>query len=130
MTAEELLLKEIDDQLLAERGPFPYADCRHVLALADPGNEGFVPELAMYSSRIAGFASSARGLRTWTPQRLALARELTSESFFEENPCYERLQWFINDEDTPDLADSLEHYERMRTALLRLIELVDSESEK
>jgi hypothetical protein len=68
-------------------------------------------------------------MRRWSPERKAQALELTTLSFFELHPEYERLRWYINECDTPDLLRRLEVYELLRQALRRLVELAKSREE-
>jgi len=125
----ELTLRETQELFRQAEGPFPYAGCRYVLSRADPGNEDLVPDLDMYWATIAGFASSASSVRRWPSERQAQALEATTLSFFEEHPEYERLQWYINECDTPDLLRRIETYELIRQALRKLVALAMSHEE-
>ena len=115
------LPEEITELVASDRRPFPYEDCRRLLA-ANPGEyKDLIPDLDQYFSMIAGYASSASLFDRWEQTRLGQARSDISNSFFEDHPEYDLLRPEINLSDTPHLHDRLELYETLRQLLLRLM---------
>ena len=120
------MVDEIEALMLKVAGPFPYADCRYVLEQVGSDDWMLVSHLDTFFMTIAGYCSSADRMERWAPIRLQNARQGTIYAFFDEHPHYQRLQWLINERDTPRLHAQLAGYDRMRV-LLR--ELLDKESD-
>lgn len=110
-------------QTLAEsaNSPFPYEGCRTVMARNSGEYEGLIPDLDLYFSTIAGYASAASRISSWDANRLQRARNDLACSFFELHPEYELLTREIDDDIAPDLAEQLRFHEELRTRLLALV---------
>ena len=116
--------------------PFPYAGCRKVLNEAENKakkeikkrlrtiHEGFIPDLDLYQSNIAGYCSNARKLSLFAEDNLLLARTSLEQSFFGQHPDYSDLIPLITPENVPDLYQQMTISEEVRHDLLRLIALV------
>src|SRR5438477_5869155 len=68
-------------------GPFPYADCRKLLASGLAG-EGLIPDVDLYFYDIASHCGGARKILKWPREQLLKARLRLGESFFERHPQY------------------------------------------
>lgn len=110
----------LHDLYESDHPPFPYEGCCAVLALSPGEFDGLIPDLDMFFSRIAGYASAVNKVDSWSASRVAQARADLANSFFEEDPEYELLQREITDALAPDLAEHLRFYEHLRVEILRL----------
>lgn len=113
------ILRQYEEEGLS---PFPYDDCRVLLDGLGDDYEGFIPDLDVWCSSIAGYSSWGKRIVRWPEQKLRKARGLMSVGFFEEHPEYATLGRHITSETTPDLFDELRLYEGLR---LRLLDLFD-----
>ncbi len=104
----------------SDKSRFPIEGCRALVALRFKQDD-LVPNLDVYFSTIAGYASSAATISTWAQERVERARDDLASSFLERYPDYEALFRDINDSTAPDLAWRLDLYEELRTKLLELI---------
>src|SRR5260221_6138942 len=104
----------------ADYTPFPYEDCRTLLALSPGEYDGLIPDLDLYFSTIAGYASSASRVHSWSADGLRQLRQDLASSFFEDHPEYELLQRDISDDVTPNLSARLRLYDELRIELLQL----------
>jgi hypothetical protein len=114
---------DIEDILRSELvHPFPYADCRRILAdVNDPRCAMLIPDLDLYFSTVVSRAQTARKIVGWPPEkRLSVQRELDA-SFFEKHPAYGPLQERISSTATPALHDRLRLCDRLRRELLELL---------
>jgi hypothetical protein len=102
--------------------PFPYEDCRVLLDGLGDEYEGFIPDLDMWCSSIAGYSSWGKRIVRWSEQQLIEARGLMSTGFFDEHPEYATLERHIRPESAPDLHDELRLYEGLRIKLLELFD--------
>lgn len=120
MSSSEPSLHEYDElQCLYKTGlmgPFPYEDCRK---LAAPS--GFIPDLDLYWSGIAGIASRGRRLLELEQNKRAEFVPRLKRSFFEAHPRYQRLQAAITAENTPHLFRDMTYYEEARLRALKLL---------
>lgn len=113
--------------------PFPYDDCRRVLAkageLADGEiADGLIPDLDLYFSDIAGYCSYGKRLLSLPQNELTAARATLETSFFEQHPEYRVLASWINETETPVLFADLNRHEEVRVRLLELISYLLSDS--
>jgi hypothetical protein len=102
--------------------PFPYSDASKLRREGGELYEGFIPDLDMHFSDIAGYCSWGGKILRWPKEKIDEARERLSRSFFERFPKYDSLQVVINELDTPALYKELQLHERMRRKLLDLLE--------
>src|SRR3954464_6422649 len=102
--------------------PFPYEDCRVLLDGLAGHYEGFIPDLDVWCSSIAGYSSWGKRIVRWPEQKLLDARGLMSTGFFEEHPEYATLERHITSGNTPDLYNELRLYEGLRVRLLELFD--------
>lgn len=105
--------------------PFPYEDCRRVKSAARIKAEndltGLVPDLDHYFSFVAGFASSASGLRNRSREQLVKAIPWLEKGFFDWFPNYRPLESLINVEQTPWLFRELDITDSIRIELATII---------
>jgi hypothetical protein len=118
----EMKLEEIREWQLEAQGPFPYADCRFL----SQGNEqimrDFIPDLDFWMSKIAGYASWGRRLMKRSTSELKQILDAICLRLIEEHPKYSTIVLAgLNSKDTPDLAEDLDDYEKMRSALFEAI---------
>jgi len=104
----------------SDHAPFPYEGCRAVLTLSLGEFEGLIPDLDMFFSRIAGYASVVIKVDSWPASRFSRAEADLANSFFEEHPEYELLERDITDDLAPDLAEQLRFFEQLRVEILKL----------
>ncbi|MGH9846072.1 MAG: YxiJ family protein [Blastocatellia bacterium] len=114
--------------------PFPYDDCRRVLARAGDiadGDiaDGLIPDLDLYFSDIAGYCSHGKKLLNMPKDDLVAARATLERSFFEKHPEYRALAVWINEIETPMLFAEINRHEEVRCKLLELISNLLSDSE-
>jgi hypothetical protein len=104
------------------REPFPYADCRYLLSQLPPEeHSSLIPDLDLYFSTLAGWASRAASVLTWPRNDLLRAREDLSRTFIEQHPEHARLESLVSETATPVLARELTSSEALRRRLLELI---------
>ena len=101
--------------------PFPYQDCRRVLAAANLSGDDLIPELDLYFSDVAGYCSWGKRLLRFSRSELLTARATLERSFFEKHPEYLPLAALINETDTPTLFADLKLHDELRGKLLALI---------
>jgi hypothetical protein len=106
----------------AIKHPFPYEDCRWVVAHSNVNVEELIPDLDLYDSNIAGYASSATKLGSRTPEQLRKGLRSLQKDFFSTFPNYASCRDSITPERTPQLHRRLEALETIRLALLLLFE--------
>jgi hypothetical protein len=102
--------------------PFPYEDCRWVAAHSNLNVEELIPDLDLYDSNIAGYASSATRLRSRSPEQLREGLRSLQKDFFSTFPSCAICRDSITPERTPQLHSRLETLETIRLALLPLFE--------
>jgi hypothetical protein len=100
---------------------FPHQDCFKLQKLHPRIAHALVPDLDMYFSFIAGYASSATRLEQRPRTELRAALPKLKRSFYEECPRYKRLAKYISGRDTPALFHDLEVSDRLRLGLATLI---------
>lgn len=109
--------------------PFPYDDCRRVLAKAGVTGADLISYLDLYFGDIAGYCSWGKNLLRMSKDDLNGARALLARSFFEKHPEYLPLTALINETDTPTLFAELGLYDKVRLQLLAVIAELLSEPE-
>jgi hypothetical protein len=110
--------------------PFPYDECRYLIKQRPEAGGALIPDLDLYFSTIAGYASSATSLARWSANRLAQARADLASSFFEQRPQYSELLAYVDTVATPSLFARLEAYEAIRVGLLELLRELQPSSHK
>lgn len=103
------------------RLPFPYEGCRTLLQDISNDFEGFIPDLDMYFSDIAGYSCSTKKFSEWSAPSLRETIGHLSLNFFERHPEYVVLQRLIGESTTPDLHEDLLLYDQLRQKLLALL---------
>jgi hypothetical protein len=74
-------------------------------------------------SDVAGVASWGRRLMNLSLSEIRKFRDAISLSFLEAHPQYSTIALFgLNSKYTPELAEDLDDYERMRSALCEVID--------
>ena len=113
--------------------PFPYKDIWHIdktvtsrkIATRRAIRKGFIPDLDIYLSDIAGCCSWGKKALVWDAETRELFSQLMSKQFFEKHPEYVLVRRWITQENTPHLYGTLVYYNEMRVNVLALILLLD-----
>jgi hypothetical protein len=111
-------------ELLYEREfihKFPYQDCFKLQKHHPRIAHALVPDLDMYFSFVAGYASSATRLEQRPRTELRAALPKLKRSFYEAYPRYKRLAKYISGGNTPALFRDLEVSDSLRLGLATLI---------
>jgi hypothetical protein len=114
------LVRELAALDTADRGAFPYADCRKLQA----GSERYrsiVPDLDAYLSKLAGYRSWGKRILTWADEKIGDVQSRLGSSFFERCPAYAERSAELTSADVPDLRHALDVAERTRLILLDLL---------
>ncbi len=127
MMAEAAELRRIFREDLHK--PFPYTDCRRVMAQAGEFDEGLIPDLDLYFGDVAGYCSHGKQFLRLSKEDLLAARKILTSSFFEMHPEYLPLTAFINEADTPTLLADLKLHDELRGRLLAIIATLLAETE-
>lgn len=101
--------------------PFPYDDCRKLLADKKKEFEDFIPSLDMYFSDISGLCSWGKRSLKWTDDQLEEFTPQLQKSFFQKYPEFAPLEPSITDKNTPKLFNQLLIYDLMRLTLLDIL---------
>lgn len=101
--------------------PFPYNDCRKLLADNSDGFEDLIPCFDLYFSDIAGYCSWGKRSLFWTDEKTEEIRNQLQDSFFRQFPKFNALKTAINEENTPKLYSQLLIHELMRLFLLDIL---------
>lgn len=104
------------------RMPFPYEGSRKLLQAGGGGYEGFIPDLSLYFSTVAGYCSWGKRILRWEPTKINEAKADLEKQFFERHPEYKPLEMVIAKRDNADLLVKLNRHEKMRMELLGLLE--------
>jgi hypothetical protein len=116
-------LEEIREWEMEARGPFPYEDCRFLIQEFEQITTNLIPDLDLWMSKIAGYAGSGRRLMRLSASELRQIQDSISLRFLDELPQYSTIALFgLNSKHTPELAEVLDDYERMRSALCEVID--------
>lgn len=130
--AEALALK-LKKMFDAHIRPFPYDDIWHIgktvtsrkIATRRAIAKGFVADLDMYLSDIAGCSSWDRKALTWDSETRRLFAGLMSKEFFEQHPEYLLVRRWITETNTPELFRDFVLHEEMRVNVLALLRLLN-----
>ena len=101
--------------------PFPYDDCRKLLADNSDEFEDLIPCLDLYFSDIAGYCSWGKRSLFWADEKIEEIRHQLQNSFFRQFPKFNLLKPAINEENTPKLFSQLLIHELMRLTLLDIL---------
>jgi len=107
--------------------PFPYEDCRRVMEEAGMKGAALIPDLDLYLSDLASYASWGKKILDWSRESILEARVKMEKSFFELHPKYLPLASLITEMKTPDLAFQMALYEKLRIEILNLLSQLLSE---
>lgn len=101
--------------------PFPYDDCRKLLAETADEFQDLIPCLDLYFSDIAGYCSWGKRSLFWTNEKIEEIRHQLQDSFFRQFPKFNALKTVINEENTPKLYSQILIHELMRLTLLDIL---------
>lgn len=101
--------------------PFPYDDCRKLLADNSDEFEDLIPSLDLYFSDIAGYCSWGKRSLFWKDEKIKEIRHQLQDSFFQQFPQFYALKPAINEENTPKLYSQLLIHDLMRLTLLDIL---------
>ena len=105
------------------RTPFPYEGSRNLLQQAGPGNyDGFIPDLSLYFSTVAGYCSWGKRILGWEPTKIAKAKADLEKQFFDTYSQYKPLEMMMAQQDNADLLTKFTLHEKMRIQLLALLD--------
>lgn len=113
--------------------PFPYDDIRYIdktvtsrkIATRRAIKNGFISDLDVYLSDIAGCCSWGKKALAWDAGNRELFTQLMGEEFFKKHPEYVLVRRWITQENTLSLYRTLVYYNEMRVNVLALIHLLD-----
>lgn len=120
MNRIDSLLGELAALDVADRGAFPYADCRKLQARSDR-YRSIVPDLDAYLSELAGYRSWGKRILTWADGKIGDVQSRLGSSFFERYPTYAERSSELKSADVPDLRRALDVAERTRLTLHDLL---------
>lgn len=101
--------------------PFPYDDCRKLVAEKGKAFEGLEPSLDAYFAEVAGLCSWGKRSLTWSELKIDEYGSKLRKSFFQKYPAFASLEASIRSEDTPKLFNQLLIYDLMRLTLLDIL---------
>ena len=101
--------------------PFPYDDCRKLVADKENDFEGLIPCLDTYFSDIAGLCSWGERSLSWTDEYIGKFGPDLQKSFFQKFPVFAPLEASINEKNTPRLFNQFLIYDLMRLTLLDIL---------
>ncbi len=101
--------------------PFPYEDCRQVMEEAGMKDTALIPDLDIYLSDLAGYASWGKKILDWPREKMLEAQAKLARTFFDLHPQYAPLAPLITETKTPDLASRIAVYEKLRIEMLDLL---------
>ncbi len=110
--------------------PFPYNDCRKLLAEMTDEFEDLIPCLDLYFSDIAGYCSWGKKSLFWSNDKIIETKCQLRESFFQHFPKFNALKSFINEENTPKLYSQLLIHDLMRLTLSDILSEIATVKQK
>lgn len=102
--------------------PFPYEGIRKLLQGGRGNYEGFIPDLSLYFSTVAGYCSWGKRILRWEATKIDEAKAALEKQFFDRHPEYKPLEKMIGEHGNADLLAKFSLHEKMRIELLRLLE--------
>lgn len=110
------------------RGTFPYEDCRvllkHMYAIEAIKGDVFqdlIPDLDSYLDGVESYSAGAEELLKWDVSKLSSAQHWLRRSFYQTHTKYRRIEWMINQVNTPRLYAMLSASDQLRGLLRELI---------
>lgn len=91
--------------------PFPYEDCRKVFVEAGARDEGFIPDLDLYWSELAGYCSWGKRILDWPEEKLLEVKQSLEKSFLDRHPQHQKIVSLITESRAPDLYARMAWYE-------------------
>lgn len=120
MTAIQDLLRQLTELATRDAGPFPYEGCRWLRATAHECHDGFIPDLDVYLSELAGYRSWRARILRWPAEKIAPVEARLHQSFFERFPAYAAVESLVAAPEASDVRLSLQVADRTRSVLLQL----------
>ncbi len=94
-------------------------------------NSALIPDLDLYLSDLAGYASWGKKILDWPKEKMMEAQAKLAKTFFELHPQYLSLAPLITETKTPALASQMALYEKLRIEILDLLSgLLSNKSDK
>ena len=111
-------------------GPFPYEDCRQVLAQLRENPdlqsvkryEDLIPDLDSYFYLVDSHSSGVEYVIRWQSSELVVSQRLLKKSFFQTYTKYREIEWMINELNTPKLHMMLTVSNELRVMLQKLMQ--------
>jgi len=100
---ETLLAELIGDRYKQMIQPFPYDDCRTLLASIQTGDSDFIPDLANYWATLDGHCSWGKRILDWPTDRAVSVLDWVNRPFTVQFPAYVRLWRSITRDSLPNL---------------------------
>jgi hypothetical protein len=124
----DYLLSQIAAIESSLKGSFPYDDCRVILKQMH-GTEvrksdvfqDLIPDLDTYLDGVESYSSGAEELLKWDASKLSFAQTWLRRSFYQTHTKYKRIEWMINQVNTPRLYAMLSASDQLRGLLKELI---------
>ncbi len=111
------------------QGAFPYQDCRLLLQqMQETGlqqseaYQDLIPDLDTYLDGVESYSAGANELLRWDALQLASAEHWLKRSFYQTHHKYKRIEWMINQVNTPRLYAMLSASDQLRKLLVKLID--------
>lgn len=104
--------------------PFPYGDCRDLLASGIGRQKRYrdlIPDLDVYFSWVSGSCSWGGKICQWPPERMRKGLKLSQASFFEWFPVYKPLRLRIVKWCYPELYRDFKKHEEMKRLLAEIL---------
>lgn len=116
---EELLseLKRID---AADRGTFPYDDCRKLQRISG-ADASLIPDVDTYLSEIAGYRSWGKRVAGWPDEKINEVEQRIDASFFDRFPAHVSVREVIESDAVGSLRSALARADRTRAVLRDLL---------
>jgi hypothetical protein len=110
-------LRRIDS---ADRGAFPYDDCRHLQRISG-ADASLIPDLDAYLSEIAGYRSWGMRIASWQDQKIEAVERRISSSFLDRFPVHSALSDTLRSDEVPNLRSAIARADETRAVLRELL---------
>src|SRR5437868_12652769 len=93
----EELIAEIGQMVREKPTPFPYPGCHFALESVENDFECFIPDLDLWSMKIAGYCSWGTKMLRCPREKLIESQSRMTLGFFEQRPDYRALEPYITE---------------------------------
>lgn len=120
MSKIEGLLSELKSIDAADRGAFPYDDCRKLQRISG-ADASLIPDLGTYLSEMAGYRSWGKRIAGWPDEKIDEVEQRIDASFFDRFPAHESVREAIESDAMESLRDAIVRADRTRIVLRDLL---------